>query len=46
MVEVAGTEPYPESILIQTTTCLVPVLLDSLCLLGMTSLSLGGWKFK
>ena len=46
MVEMAGIEPYPKSILIQSTTCLAPVLLDSLCLLGVTSLSLGGWKFK
>ena len=33
MVEVAGIEPASESILIQATTCLAPVLLDSLCLL-------------
>ena len=46
MVEVAGIEPASESTSIKATTCLAQVLLDSLCLLGVTSLSLGGWKFK
>ena len=46
MVEVAGIEPASESISIQATTCLAQVLLDSQCLLDMTSLSLGGWEFK
>ena len=46
MVEVAGIEPAAESISIQATTGLAQVLLDSQCLLGVTSLSLGGWKFK
>ena len=46
MVEVAGIEPASESISIQATTCLVQVPLDSMCLLGMASLSLGGWKFR
>ena len=46
MVEVVEIEPYPDSILVQATTCLAQVLLDSQCLLGVTSLSLGGWKFK
>ena len=46
MVAVAGIEPASESISIQATTCLAQVLLDSQCLLGVTSLSLGGWKFK
>ena len=39
MVEVAEIEPYPESILIQATTCLAPVLLGSQCLLGVRLLS-------
>ena len=28
MVQMAGTKPKPESILIQATTCLVSILLD------------------
>ena len=46
MVEVAGIEPLPQKHLNTGYYMLSTSSVGFLCLLGMTSLSLGGWKFK